>query len=265
MESMTEQYEKRWGEGVIDFKDTSLPSLKIGWIADRLPQGPIDLLDYGCGEGKLLKSFARVRPEINFYGIDIQQPKTVSEFQFELKKNETEPLFSSKNFDAIVSVDVLEHVPDIRTCLQHIGRHLKNDGKLYLFVPAEGQFFSFYNFYRLFLGQDLYRKTKDHYKYTRKQILEFIREQYEIEDLNYAYHFFGSLMDATFFAVCAIPKVAKWWWTKNSIYHPNEKKSLPSLALELANSICYWESKILRRSSFGASGLFIKARKKTTL
>jgi len=255
-------YEKRWGHGSVDLKKPTLPALKLRWIADRLPAGRLNLLDYGCGEGKLLKTFSVLRPEINAYGTDVQAPKTVDGFTFHLKKNENEKIFDGRKFDAIVSVDVLEHVPDIPTCLDHMENHLTQDGRLYFFIPAEGQLFSFYNFFRVFLGRNLYKKTKDHTAYSRKELIELVKAKFEIEEINYAYHLFGSLMDATFFAFCAIPSVARWWWEKNSIYHPGEKKSLPSYALEIANAFCFLESSVLRRVPFTASGLFIKAKKK---
>lgn len=133
-----------------------------------------------------------------------------------------------------------------------------------LFIPTEGHFFSFYSFYKLLFGNNLYRKTKDHYSYTRKQMLGFIENQFEIQEINYAYHLFGSFFDATFFAACLIPAVAKWFWTKNTRFNkPNEKKSLASHALELANFICFWESSLLRKVSFSSSGVLVKVKKKS--
>lgn len=270
MESMTQkpslatdrEYERRWGDGEVDLSIPNLPSLKIGWIADRLPRKAMRVLDYGCGEGKLIRTLKRLESRFDLYGTDVQKTKEETTFPFFLKTNDTAPLFNGEKFDAIVSVDVLEHVHHIPTCLTQIKKQLNPDGSLYLFIPAEGQLFSFYNLYRIFLGKDLYKHTKDHYPYTRKELIGAVAEQFDIIELNYAYHVLGSLMDSTFFAACRIPAVEKWWWTKNSIYRPNEKKGLASYVLELANAICFWESKMLRKFSFGASGLLIHAKPK---
>ncbi len=256
-------YEKRWGEGAVDLSVPSLPSLKVGWIAERLPQDKISILDYGCGEGKLLNTLALQQPQYKLFGTDIQPPKSSRlAFPFFLKKSDTEPLFENQKFDVVVSVDVLEHVDFIPTSLQQIKKQLKDDGSLFLFIPAEGQSISFYNIFRFFLGKDLYKKTKDHTPYSRKKLIQLIQTEYQIVELNYAYHIFGSLMDSTFFAACAIPAVEKWWWTKNSIYRPDEKKGLASRVLELANAFCFWESKFLRKVAFGSSGILVHAKKK---
>lgn len=253
--------ERRWGTGFVDIEEKTLPSLKAQRVLQALEDLPLQssLLDFGCGEGKLLNTIEKYRPGFNLYGTDIQTPlDTNLQFQFSLIQNEHIP-FHSQTFDAIFSIDVLEHVPNLDKTLQHFVQMLNPQGKLILFVPMEGEAFSSYAFFRRILGKDLYLKTKDHKNsFQKKAFLNHLSQYFKIEKVSYSYHIFGTLFDSTFFALTILKSMEKWFWTSNSIYHvKNKKKGFLNRLMEWTNALCYWESTYLRNVARFSSGIHV--------
>jgi SAM-dependent methyltransferase len=236
-----------------------LPALKIARILDSLPpKEPLRLFDYGCGEGKLLRSIGAVR-KIEPFGADIKTPLRSDDFAFFLLPDSEETL-PKQSMDAVTSVDVLEHVKDIETTLELIASLLRPSGLFCGFVPTEGESLSLYQFYRALLGKDLYERTKDHIvAYRRQQLENYLRKRFDIVSLSYSYHIVGSTLDATFFALCRIPTVERWWWSSNAYYRPQAQPSFANRAMEAANLIAYWESRFLSANPHFSVGLHFAA------
>jgi SAM-dependent methyltransferase len=254
--------EHRWGELAVDPAGHNLPALKIARILEALPPAPerLRILDYGCGEGKLLRSLASHRA-LEPYGADVQRPLRSNDYTFFHLPDEAAAIPRS-SFDVVTSVDVLEHVPDLNATLDTISACLKPGGLFCGFVPTEGEPLSLYGVYRALLGRDLYARTKEHVvAYRRRQVLDALRARFEIVALSYSYHVVGGALDATFFALCRIPAVARWWWSSNTYYRPDAKPSLASRAMESANALAYWEAVRLARTPQFSVGLHFTARK----
>ena len=256
---------KRWGQGVVDLGARNLPALKAGHVFRILRTLPADarVLDFGCGEGKILNTIKAHHPSMVLDGIDIQAPLESGSFRFH-RIDQGQVDLPEASFDLIICLDVLEHVPDLDQSLRQMAALLKDTGQIALFVPTEGERFSFFAFYRLLLGKDLYLHTKDHHHaYRRQWMVDKVGEYFEIQDRHYSYHLLGSLFDATFFAFCKIDAIYRWFWTSNAIYRPASKKSLGNRLLAFANWICFWESSLLARVPACASGIHLTGRKKT--
>lgn len=98
-----------------------------------------NVLDVGCGDGTLLvalfkKSF--VKPN-QVYGVDISKKRVsrlLREFpEFNLKVDNSQSLNKiRKNFDLILSTQVIEHVPDESKMICAITKKLNKNGYLYL-------------------------------------------------------------------------------------------------------------------------------------
>ncbi|GEM_PF-464512 len=127
----------------------------IGWshrrrFAVALELAPIfagkKILDYGCGDGTFLALLMNepARPAVAF-GADAD-PKCVADCQARfaemrgLRFLSTEELKAAQFdnfFDAIVCMEVLEHVIDVDEVLEMIGRLLTADGIIVVSVPVE--------------------------------------------------------------------------------------------------------------------------------
>ena len=257
---------KRWGSHPIPLKQWSLPALKAKQILDAIPQhaSQLKILDFGCGEGKILKTIHLAKPGHDLYGVDIQQLLHPNDFKFfQLHEHATDKnLFPQNYFDIIICQDVLEHVKDIHLALQLIHHWLKRDGIFISYIPMEGNLFSFYSFYQMLFGKDLYIKTKDHrHSFSRKKIRNLIENHFNILSTSYSYHLLGGFCDATFFALHMFPPLKKWWWSSNSYYHSPHQKGLLNRILGLINNFCFIESTILKKMALFSHGWHIIAKK----
>jgi SAM-dependent methyltransferase len=95
------------------------------------------LLDVGCGTGGTLD---RLSPFGNVVGLDLET--TALAFCRErgygrlVQASATAMPFAEATFDAIVALDVLEHIPDHEAAAREIMRVLKPGGAVFVTVPA---------------------------------------------------------------------------------------------------------------------------------
>jgi len=107
------------------------------------------LLDVGCGSGTFTRLFAEHYEEV--YGIDVQE-KFLSMFRESVAGNNkfhilemsaSQMKFPDGFFDTIVTIETLEHVPDLSRTVAECARVLRGGGELLLTVP--NRFFPFEN------------------------------------------------------------------------------------------------------------------------
>jgi SAM-dependent methyltransferase len=255
---------KRWGESPVDLCEKSIPALKIERVLKQIsdPHKRMKILDYGCGEGKTIKTLRRLLPHSEIIGTDIQTPlpENIQDIHF-IKLNE---LSQFKNFfDLIICNDVIEHVEDVDQVLAEINDLLKPDGEFIGFVPVEGRLFSFFTFWRLLLGKDLYLQTKDHRNnFTFSTLKTSLENKFQPQNYSYSYHILGGFLDASFFALAKIKSVQKFWWNENPYYSSHPKKGFGARLMKWMNFLCYYESRILQKVSFAANGLHFKMKSK---
>jgi SAM-dependent methyltransferase len=257
-------FEPRWGGEVIDLAAHDLPALKASFLLRHAPRRG-KLMELGSGEGKILRTLGRARPELTLIGCDVRDvPPGDGAFEFRRMANDVPA--GDAELDAVVFVDVLEHLPEPRRTLLELGRVLRPGGLLLGFIPLEGQPCSAYAFYRRVLGQDLYRRTKEHLQaFTRTDAHELLRD-FELIEEQHAYHALGQALDASFFAAALLPRLQRFWWTENRYYRPERRDlaALPRLLnglLGLGNRLAYVESRLLSRVSWFSAGLLVAARR----
>lgn len=261
--------DKRWGEGRVNTAEWSFPALKATRALEgleRLTEGA-RFLDFGCGEGKLIATVHELHPGAVLAGADIRKPRAEAGYSFYLlpESAPTGAELPRASFDWVASLDVLEHVRDTDASLALIAASLKPGGTFSAFIPAEGQPLSFYRVYRFLMGQDVYVRTKDHRNaLTRGEWLRRVEKHFEILEVSYSYHLLGSFLDATFFAMQVFKPLMNWWWNKNAYYRgaaSGEARGGGALngLMKLANAVCYWESRILKKVPWGASGVHLRA------
>jgi 2-polyprenyl-3-methyl-5-hydroxy-6-metoxy-1,4-benzoquinol methylase len=98
-------------------------------------------LDLGCGNGMEVKHWSKLYPNTHFYGMDIGEDLISS-----LKQQETTnltfvqgdinvPIFETKTFDSITTIDVLEHLTSTKKHIEIIKSYLKPSGKVVIITP----------------------------------------------------------------------------------------------------------------------------------
>lgn len=251
----------------MDPTQPSLPGLKAAYLLSHLPsQGAV--LDIGCGEGKLLYTAKLAKPRLKLHGCDIQRPATrPSGWRFSLISGDCLPA-APGTVDVALLFDVLEHVPDPAKTLTAASRVLKPGGRLIVFVPVEGSRLSAYALFRLLLGADLYKRTKEHVQsYTHAGLRHLLDQRFQLEDAAYAYHPLGQMMDAAFFAAQLLKPLHRFWWKDNAYYRgpqvaQNGLSRVLNAGMQGANALAWAESKLLARVSTGSAGLLASLRKR---
>ena len=104
---------------------------------ERLPlPRPSEILDFGCGNGLFLPRLAQ-RGSVT--GIEVDESLITEEAPFR-ERIFSEPLgsesYRDRRFDLITALDVIEHIEDDSTAINHLVEMLNPGGHLVITVPA---------------------------------------------------------------------------------------------------------------------------------
>ena len=156
------------------------------FLKKKLKKKNIEILDFGCGVGinfKMLSEFGTVYYYDQNKDIVNQNKKRFNSNNFKhinkLKK-------STKKFDLIVALDVIEHIEDDKKIIKILSNKLKKNGKILITVPA-------YNF--LFSSKDIDLEHKR--RYNMKSIVSILRKYFIIEKKTYFNFFLAPLIAAS--------------------------------------------------------------------
>jgi SAM-dependent methyltransferase len=112
---------------------------RIRSLVDGVPMGG-SLLEVGCGDGALLLSVRRLRPDMTITGLDLGlSPEQEAALRAAGIACISSPIESASlpeaSFSVIVMNQVIEHVWDVRVTLAHLRRALAPGGRLTLATP----------------------------------------------------------------------------------------------------------------------------------
>jgi SAM-dependent methyltransferase len=149
----------------------------IDVLRRRLPSASATILEIGCSSGYFLRDVREAFPEAFAIGADYvrgpldrlaQSMPDLPLLQFDLNAC---PL-PDRCIDAVVALNVLEHIPDDAAAIRQIHRILKPGGIAVIEVPAGPRLF------------DVYDKMLMHYRrYTRRQAIDSFRAAgFRVED-----------------------------------------------------------------------------------
>lgn len=256
--------ELRWGAQAVDPRERSLPGLKASFLVQRAPvRGRV--LEIGSGDGKMLRTLHAAQPELELFGCDVRQPRTTPDCYTFRRIVDSLPEEWTNTFDAVLLMDVLEHVPDPTALLAEAARVLRPDGELIAFIPIEGEPLSAYTIFRTLLGKDVYVETKDHVQaFRHEEAAALLGKFFEIRERMYAYHALGQTMDAAFFAAQKLGKIRDMWRRDNSFYNAEKKDvggavGVMNRVLRAANVVAWAESRALTRVRTTSAGLLVVA------
>jgi len=135
-------YEKYWSGA-----EGNMFDFKIKWpILKKFipPEKGKTILDFGCGNGAIIKEMVAINPEAKYIGVDVSEtalnqarenfPNVVF---YKINDGGKIPL-ENGTADFIFSSEVLEHVYDTENALAELQRILKPGGKFLLTVPYHG-------------------------------------------------------------------------------------------------------------------------------
>jgi len=133
---------------------------KIADLALDNSEEKIDIIDFGCGEGKLLDYFPKSKIR-NYLGLDVNEnsifkaKKTYksSNIEFRLINNESYKFETSSKVDAVVAIGVLQYLTDsqIRYYLKESKRVLKKGGVVVVSCAVDHLPYRLFNLYGFFL------------------------------------------------------------------------------------------------------------------
>lgn len=98
------------------------------------------ILDVGCGTGETLSFLGKLFPKAKLYGIDSSQ-KAINFSKSRghkeiIKANAIKLPFKDNFFDAVLILDVLEHIKDDQRAINEAKKVLKKDGKIIITSPG---------------------------------------------------------------------------------------------------------------------------------
>lgn len=267
---MSYDYEHHTWGGELLGDSLDYPRLKYDLIASVVrAHAPRRLLEIGCGAGKFLGSLRRDFPGLELSGVDSSHAaierarKTHAGIRFEVRPA-SDPGFADASFDAILLVDVLEHVGEPRAVLERVARLLAPGGVFHAFIPCEAH--SVYRLGGWLLGFHAKERTAGHIqRFTRSGARELVARHLRIVDQRYSFHLLGSCMDFALFVALLQPRLYEKFWRENRFYstpaahRASASARLMNALLGLGSAVAYVESRLLERIPVLAAGLHVTA------
>ena len=150
---VTDFYEKEQGliSGVpsttknqINFRHIRLKKLIRNWIKAKYIKKQDKVLDYGCGDGLLVKTLSGFKIVANGADFSVNKENEVIKSYNDLKKDKTK-------YDVIILRHVLEHAYSPNNLLLEVSKYLKPNGHFIIEVPNEKCFL--YRFFGKYYDQ----------------------------------------------------------------------------------------------------------------
>lgn len=243
-------------------EERSLAGLRLQRALAALPDEPGELLLPGAGAGRYARAIARARPAWRITAGDLSA-QAVSEAvargggpEYWVFDAETPP-FADESFDAIIFLDLIEHLPHPSQFLDECRRMLRPGGVLHFFAPLEDEPGTLYRLFRNNRPIPIHRWKRDHVghmqRYTASELLQMVWDAgFEVDDLAFSFHLVGQAHD-----------VLDYWARERGAGGPGR---LPAAAVQAVTRtafiatwrLAYLEDRLYAGASF-ASGVHVTA------
>jgi SAM-dependent methyltransferase len=197
-----------WGQETIRPDERSIAGFRLAEVLASLPsRGRV--LEVGCGAGRFLCALESLRPDLERVGADLsaralaalaaRSPETRTR-QVDARSS-TLPAEDGE-FDAVLALDVLEHVPDPDAMLSEIRRVLKPRAAFHLHVPCEASPLCVWRWIPGQAGPEgLKRRYAGHIqRFTRNALIRRVADAgFEVDRVRNSLHLLGNLADVAAF------------------------------------------------------------------
>jgi len=199
-----------WGGDRVRPGERSIAGHRLAEALVHLPRRG-RVLEVGCGAGRYLRALRELRPELVLVGCDVSRAALAAlsasapGIETRLASGDALPAADAE-FDAVLVIDVLEHVVEPDRLLAEIHRALAPGAVLHLHVPCEGDPLSLW---RWLPGQSgpggWKRRLGGHlHRFRRDEILRRVQAAgFRILRVRYSLHLIGNLADVAVFAALA--------------------------------------------------------------
>lgn len=196
---------KLWGAHQVGLAPTYLGALRLRYCLDDLREVEGKILEVGCGGGAMARAIKAHRPDLHVHGCDISPNAIAAAREYAdavayRLGDATDLPFESEEFDAVVILDVLEHLEHPERAIAEVHRVLKPEGVFHIFVPCEGDLHTLHGLL-LRLGWRAKERTIGHVQQFRHADLQLILEQrgFRVRNGRWSAHYFNQLVDVAYF------------------------------------------------------------------
>jgi SAM-dependent methyltransferase len=200
-----------WAAATLRLGEKSIAGFRLEELLVHLPERG-RVLEVGCGSGRFLRAVAALRPGLVPVGCDLSRAalERLAAEAPEIETRLVEPgrlPAADAEFDALLALDVLEHLEDPDAMLAEMRRVLAPGGLLHLCVPCEGDALSPWRWLPGQRGEHaLKRRFGGHLqRFRRRELLARLEAAgFARLRVRYSLHLAGALADvAAFLALAA--------------------------------------------------------------
>jgi SAM-dependent methyltransferase len=240
-----------WGADALRPGEWTIAGFRLAEALRALPdRGRV--LEVGCGGGRFLRALTEVRPELQLVGCDVsrsalgQLARAAPGIETRVVAGEALPAADGE-FDAVLALDVLEHLEDPDAMLAELARVLSPAGALHLHVPCEGDALSPWRWLPRQAGRTgLKRRLAGHVqRFRRAELLHCVeRAGFRVERVRYSLHVLGALMDVvTFLGLSVAARRGRTLTTGDLVARPGSLGFL----VKAADALLWSEARLLSR------------------
>ena len=208
------------------------------------------VLDIGCGRGEITTAIQKQRPDLDIYAGDknkdylscLEKNKfLIKVFQADINKLP----FKDNFFNAVLVLDVLEHLKKPEQALKEIKRVLIKDGIFYLVIPIEASLATFDGWFKKSFGINLKKKPIGHIQqFNRNDIKKLLNKAgFKILSIYYSHHLIYQLYSLTYYLYLAVFNKSRY--IKLNLDMPKTNNLLINF-VKLNNILSNFESMILK-------------------
>ena len=259
-----------WGAETVRPGEWTIAGFRLEEALVHLPRTGA-LLEVGCGAGRFLRALQLSRPQLVLTGVDVSRAalQRLAQLAPDLSTRVVEGAAlpaTDGEFDAVLALDVLEHVSDPDAMLAEIWRVLAPGGVVHLHVPCEADPLCLW---RWLPGQSGPRALKRRFgghvqRFRRRELLARIEASgFETLRVRHSLHLLGNLADVALFAGMALARRlrpgAAAATSGDVVARGAERASVAGWVVRAVDTVLWCEAQLLGRMP--SWSLHVSARK----